>query len=96
MGKIFTQSALEAIAQALADTTDGLTGSEIGHILVSLKMADPTPAMTKWKRLHGLGAVVVAADLAALRKQLTVTSPRTIVLARSFWEARRSSRLFGS
>jgi hypothetical protein len=38
--------------QALADTTDGLTGSEIGHILASLKMADPDPAMTKWKRLH--------------------------------------------
>jgi uncharacterized protein (TIGR02391 family) len=52
MEKTFTQSALEAIAQALGDTTDGLTGSEIGHILASLKMADPTPDMTKWKRLH--------------------------------------------
>jgi uncharacterized protein (TIGR02391 family) len=52
MEKTFTQSELEAIAQALADTTDGLTGSEIGHILASLKMADPTPDMTKWKRLH--------------------------------------------
>jgi len=52
MEKTFTQSELEAIAQALADTSDGLTGSEIGHILASLKMADPTPAMTKWKRLH--------------------------------------------
>ena len=52
MEKTFTQSELEAIAQALADTEDGLTGSEIGHILTSLKMADPTPDMTKWKRLH--------------------------------------------
>jgi len=50
--KTFAQSELEAIAQALADTEDGLTGPEIGHILTSLKMADPTPTMTKWKRLH--------------------------------------------
>ncbi len=52
MEKTFSQSELEAIAQALADTSDGLTGSEIGHILASLKMVDPTPDMTKWKRLH--------------------------------------------
>jgi hypothetical protein len=52
MEKTFSQSELEAIAQALGDTSDGLTGSEIGHILASLKMADPTPQMTKWKRLH--------------------------------------------
>ncbi len=48
----FSQSELEAIARALADTSEGLTGTEIGHILASLKMADPTPTMTKWKRLH--------------------------------------------
>jgi hypothetical protein len=52
MEKTFSKSELEAIAQGLADTTDGLTGSEIGHILASLKMDDPTPDMTKWKRLH--------------------------------------------
>lgn len=52
MEKTFAQSELEAIAQALADTENGLTGSEIGHILTSLKMADATPDMTKWKRLH--------------------------------------------
>jgi uncharacterized protein (TIGR02391 family) len=52
MEKTFSQSELEAIAQALADTNDGLTGSEIGHILMSLKMADPARDMTKWKRLH--------------------------------------------
>jgi uncharacterized protein (TIGR02391 family) len=52
MEKTFTQSELEAIAQALADTSEGLTGSEIGHILATLKMTDPTPDMTKWKRLH--------------------------------------------
>ena len=52
MEKIFAQSELEAIAAALGDTSDGLTGTEIGHILASLKMADPTPTMTKWKRLY--------------------------------------------
>ena len=52
MEKSFAQSELEAIAAALADTSEGLTGTEIGHILASLKMADPTPTMTKWKRLH--------------------------------------------
>lgn len=52
MEKVFSQSELEAIAAALADTSEGLTGSEIAHILATLKMADPAPAMTKWKRLH--------------------------------------------
>ena len=52
MEKQFSQSEIEAIAAALGDTSDGLTGSEIGHLLASLKMNDPTPEMTKWKRLH--------------------------------------------
>jgi len=50
--QVSSQSELDAIAAALADTSEGLTGAEIGHILASLKMADPTPTMTKWKRLH--------------------------------------------
>ena len=50
--KKFIQSELEAIAQALGDTSEGLTGAEIGHILASLNMADPSPEMTKWKRLY--------------------------------------------
>lgn len=52
MEKQFSQSELEAISAALADTSEGLTGSEIGHLLASLKIADPTPELTKWKRLH--------------------------------------------
>ena len=50
--KVFSQSELEAIAAALGDTSEGLTGPEIGHILASVRMADPTPTITKWKRLH--------------------------------------------
>ncbi len=50
--KTFTQSQLEAIAAALGHTEDGLTGSEIQHFLVSSKMADTTPEMTKRHRLY--------------------------------------------
>lgn len=52
MEQTFSQSELEAIAAALADTSEGLKGSEIGHLLASLKIADPEPTITKWKRLH--------------------------------------------
>jgi uncharacterized protein (TIGR02391 family) len=52
MERVFTQSQLEAIAQALADTSEGLTGGEIGHLLSTLKMGDPDSGATKWKRLH--------------------------------------------
>jgi uncharacterized protein (TIGR02391 family) len=51
MERQFSQSELEAIAAALGDTSEGLTGSEIGHLLATVKMADPTPLLTKWKRL---------------------------------------------
>ena len=50
--QVFSQGELEAIATALGDTSEGLTGSEIGHLLASIKMIDPTPTATKWVRLH--------------------------------------------
>ena len=49
---VFSQSHLEAIADALGDTAEGLTGSEIGHLLASCRMADPNPEMTKRRRLY--------------------------------------------
>ena len=52
MKPVFSQSQLEAIADALADTSDGLTGSEIAHLLSICKMVDPTPTITKRHRLH--------------------------------------------
>lgn len=52
MEKVFTDSELQAIASALADTSEGLTGSEIGYLLSSLGLSDPTPTFTKWKRLY--------------------------------------------
>ncbi|TWB42589.1 TIGR02391 family protein [Nitrospirillum pindoramense] len=47
----FSQSQLEAIANSLADTTEGLTGSEIEHLLATCKMSDPSPSLTKRHRL---------------------------------------------
>ena len=36
---VFTSSQLRAIADALADTTEGLTGPEISHLLAVFKHA---------------------------------------------------------
>ena len=52
MTKFFSQSEMQAIADALGDTSYGLTGSEIGHLLATCKMSDPTPDMTKRHRLY--------------------------------------------
>lgn len=49
---MFTQSQVEAIAAALGDTDDGLTGAEISHLLNVCGMSDPTPQITKRHRLH--------------------------------------------
>lgn len=43
---------LEAIAKVLADTSSGLTGSEIGHLLADTRIEDTDPSLTKWKRLY--------------------------------------------
>jgi uncharacterized protein (TIGR02391 family) len=50
--KFFTQSQLQAIADALGETNDGLTGSEIGHLLNSCRITDPSPDMAKRHRLY--------------------------------------------
>ena len=42
---------LEAIAKVLGETSEGLTGTEIGYLLADSRIADPTPEMTKWRRL---------------------------------------------
>lgn len=48
----FTGPQLEAICKAIADTTSGLTGSEIGHTLAQIGVSDPDTDATKWKRLY--------------------------------------------
>lgn len=50
--RCFDAPHLEAACKVLADTTMmGLKGDEIGYILKDMGVADPDPAMTKWKRL---------------------------------------------
>lgn len=51
-GICFSQSQVEAIAEALGHTTDGLTGSEIEHLLAICIMEDINPDATKRIRLH--------------------------------------------
>lgn len=48
----FTQAQLQAIAEALGDTTDGLTGSEITHLLATCSIVDVDPNITKRHRLY--------------------------------------------
>lgn len=43
---------LESLCRILADTDQGLTGSEIGRLLAQARIQDADPGMTKWKRLH--------------------------------------------
>src|ERR1035438_9192741 len=47
----FTSDQLETISKIIADTVDGLTGTEIGRMLGQCGIKDPDPSLTKWKRL---------------------------------------------
>lgn len=47
----FSAELLESICQYIADTTDGLTGAEIGRILQQVDIKDIDPNNTKWRRL---------------------------------------------
>ncbi|MBX9430575.1 TIGR02391 family protein [Ralstonia pseudosolanacearum] len=47
----FSVGQIEAIANALGDTADGLTGAEIGLLLASARIDDIDPGLTKRKRL---------------------------------------------
>lgn len=52
MAEEFTQSQVMAIAKALGDTKEGLTGPEIEHLLATARIVDHSPTETKWKRLY--------------------------------------------
>ena len=47
----FNSQQVESIARILAETNEGLSGTQIGHLLQECRMADPTPDITKWQRL---------------------------------------------
>jgi uncharacterized protein (TIGR02391 family) len=51
-GRIFSESELRAIAQALGDTDSGLTNAEIDDLLHHCGIADEHGPGTKWKRLY--------------------------------------------
>jgi hypothetical protein len=48
----FSQAQLEAIAAALGDTSDGLKGTEIAHLLATCSIGDVDPTLTKRHRLY--------------------------------------------
>ena len=48
----FSPSQLQAIADAFGDTSDGLTGSEIAHLLSVCAIVDTDPTITKRHRLY--------------------------------------------
>ena len=48
----FSPQQIEGLCKALGDTSEGLKGSEIGHLLRECGMPDPTPHLTKWQRLY--------------------------------------------
>lgn len=48
----FDSQQLISIAKILAETSGGLSGSEIGFLLKDCSIPDPDPSNTKWKRLY--------------------------------------------
>lgn len=57
----FSDNVLESLAHLL----DGPTGSEIGHLLAQVGIADPGASMTKWRRLYAAFAECQAKDRCA-------------------------------
>lgn len=54
----FSSDHIEAVARVLGDTSDGLTGPEIGMILKDCEVPDVDSANTKWKRLYNAMASI--------------------------------------
>ena len=48
---IISPNVLEALCRAIGDIPEGLSGTDINHYLERLKCQNPTPDITKWKRL---------------------------------------------
>lgn len=49
---IIEPSILESICKVVADTSEGLTGSELSKAIIDTNMKDINSEMTKWKRLY--------------------------------------------
>jgi hypothetical protein len=48
----FDSQQLEAIARILGNTANGLTNSQISHLLRDCEILDTSPGITKWQRLY--------------------------------------------
>jgi hypothetical protein len=46
-----SENQLEAVCDVLGETSTGLTGTEIGNLLARCRIDDPSPGITKRKRL---------------------------------------------
>ncbi len=49
---VIPSNVLESICKVIADTSYGLTGSELNKAILDARMKDVNPGMTKWKRLY--------------------------------------------
>lgn len=49
---MFEAHLLEGLCRVIGDTSDGLTGTEIGQILLNSNIPDIDPQSTKWRRLY--------------------------------------------
>jgi hypothetical protein len=56
----FSSQQIEAVSKVLADTNDGLSGSEIAFVLGDAGIPDVDAANTKWKRLYNAIASIQA------------------------------------
>ena len=77
--KTFTQIQLRAIADALADTNEGLGGSETGHLLATCHTDDWTPTLTKRHRLYN--AFAAKQNLAQNRRAILEFIRQAMMLA---------------
>ena len=50
--QMFAPHILEGLCRAIGDTENGLSGTEIGQILLNSNIPDIDPQNTKWKRLY--------------------------------------------
>src|SRR5437879_10634520 len=88
----FDAQHLTSIAKILAETVDGLTGSQIGYLLQDCKIPDVAPNQTKWKRLFNafvefqnqrqFGNHVVVFINKAMNPVQYTSTPRTFVIRR--------------
>jgi uncharacterized protein (TIGR02391 family) len=54
----FESAQLEAVCKVLGDTSRGLTGFELEHILREVGSLDPSPSLSKWMRLYNAFAAM--------------------------------------